>query len=69
MCLAIPGKVVGIKKDDITVEYPGEKRTAKNVGLEIKKGDYVLVQAKMIVQKIPKDEAIECLKAWKEVKS
>jgi hydrogenase assembly chaperone HypC/HupF len=68
MCLAIPGRVVDIKKDDITVEYPGENRTAKNIGLEIKKGDYVLVQAKMIVQKIPKDEAIECLKAWKEVK-
>ena len=68
MCLAIPGKVVGIRKDDVTVEYPGEKRTAKNVGLDIKKGNYVLVQAKMIVQKIPKDEAIECLRAWKEVK-
>ena len=68
MCLAIPGKVVDISKDDVTVEYPGEKRTAKNVGLEIRKGDYVLVQAKMIVQKIPKDEAIECLRAWKEVK-
>ena len=67
MCLAIPGKVVGIEKDDVTVEYPSGKRTAKNTGLSIKKGDYVLVQAQLVVQKFNKEEALESLKAWKEV--
>jgi hydrogenase assembly chaperone HypC/HupF len=68
MCLAIPGKIISMKDDSVIVQYPGERRTAKNVGLKIKKGDYVLVQAKIVVQKIPEDEAIESLKAWKSVK-
>lgn len=66
MCLAIPGKVVGIKGEDVTVEYPNEKRAVKNIGLEIKKGDYVIVQAKMVIQKVPEKEALESLEAWKQ---
>ncbi|MCX8147529.1 MAG: HypC/HybG/HupF family hydrogenase formation chaperone [Candidatus Woesearchaeota archaeon] len=67
MCLAIPGKVIDIKNDDVVVEYPGEKRSAKNFGLSIKKGDYVLVQAKVVVQKVPKKEALESIRAWKNL--
>ncbi|HLC98976.1 MAG TPA: HypC/HybG/HupF family hydrogenase formation chaperone [Candidatus Nanoarchaeia archaeon] len=67
MCLAIPGKVVEIKKEDIVVEYPGERRNAKNTGISLRKGDYVLVQAQLVVQKFPKKEALESLKAWKEI--
>lgn len=66
MCLAIPGKVVGIKGEDVIVEYPGEKRAVKNIGLKIRKGDYVIVQAKMVVQKVPEKEALESLEAWKQ---
>ncbi|MFO8016162.1 MAG: HypC/HybG/HupF family hydrogenase formation chaperone [Candidatus Woesearchaeota archaeon] len=70
MCLAIPGKVVGIREDgdeqEVRVEYPGETRKAKNIGLDVKEGDYVIVQAQMIVQKVPEEEALESLKAWKE---
>lgn len=66
MCLAIPGKVVEVKGEEIVVEYPGEKRDVKDVGLGVRKGDYVIVQAKIVVQKIPEKDALESLKVWKE---
>ena len=66
MCLAIPGKVVSVKGEDVVVEYPGEKREVKDVGLGVKKGDYVIVQAKIVVQKVPEEDALESLKAWEE---
>lgn len=66
MCLAIPGKVLEVKGDDVLVGYPGEKREVKDVGLGVKKGDYVIVQAKIVVQKVPEKEALESLRAWEE---
>ncbi len=60
MCLAIPGKVIRIdaKKQLATVDYEAEQREASTTLLpEVKVGDYVLVQAKMIVQTVPADEA------------
>ena len=68
MCLAIPGKILDIKKDDLTVSYPTGDRKAVNTGLSLKKGDFILVQAGIAVQKVPKREALECIKAWKEIK-
>jgi len=66
MCLAIPGKIVKIKGDNATVEYPGQTREAKIIEGEYKVGDYVFVSAKIIVQKISKEEALESLKGWED---
>lgn len=70
MCLAIPGKISDMYKKDgneeVIVEYPGEKRIARNVGLSLRKGDYVIVQAKIVVQRVPEEDALESLKAWRE---
>jgi hydrogenase expression/formation protein HypC len=67
MCLAVPGKIVKIEKDIATIDYGKEKRTAKIIGLKAKKGEYVIVQAGIVMQKIPKKEAIESLKAWQKL--
>ena len=67
MCLAIPGKILEIKEDKVIVEYPGENREVLNAGFDLSEGEYVFVQAGIVIQKIPKDEAIESLKAWAEV--
>ena len=67
MCLAMPGKIVGIKEDIATVEYPGQRREAKIIEGEYAVGDYVFVSAQIIVQKIPEKEALESLEAWKNV--
>lgn len=67
MCLAIPGKILNIKEDKVIVEYPGENREVMNTGFDLKEGEYVFVQAGIVIQKIPEDEAVESLKAWAEV--
>ncbi len=63
MCLAVPGRIVKIKRDIATIDYSGEKRRAKIIGGEYVVGDFVFVSAKIIVQKIPEVEALECLRA------
>ena len=66
MCLAIPGKVEKIEKGFAIVDYSGEKRKASTELVKVKEGDYVLVQARFIVQKIPEQEALEAIKLWKD---
>ncbi len=58
MCLAIPGKVLAINGDTAIIDYEAEQREAGTALVpDVKVGDYVLVQAKMIVQVIPEAEA------------
>ena len=63
MCLAIPGKIVGIKEDTAIVDYGSEKREAKIVEGNFKIGDFVIVQAKIIVEKVPEEQ----VKGWLDV--
>jgi len=71
MCLAIPGKIIEIKDNMVIVEYPEklgvEKKEAMNTGFDLKEGEYVFVQANIVVQKVPEEEAIDSLKTWEEV--
>ncbi len=69
MCLAIPGKVVKIKENDIAeVEIGG---VIREVGLhlapEAKLNDYVLIHAGYAIQTIDEKEARETLKLWEEL--
>ena len=64
MCLAIPGKVEKVEKGFAVIDYSGEKRKASVELVKVKPGDYVIVQAKFVVQKIPKQEALEAIKIW-----
>lgn len=67
MCLAIPGKIIEIKENkDCIVDYIAEKRTAKIFTDDIKLGDYVIVSNKVVVMKIPKDQALDYINAIKE---
>ena len=66
MCLAIPGKVEKIEKGFATIDYSGEKRKASTELVNVKPGDYVIVQAQFVIQKIPKKEALEAIKVWQE---
>lgn len=64
MCLAVPGKILKIDGRKVTVSYPSENREVLNSGIEIKAGDYVMVQMGIIVKKIPEKEAQIAIKAW-----
>ena len=66
MCLAIPGKIVSIKGNMATVDYGPEKREADCSFIKTKIGDYVIIQNKIVVEKIPEKEAIQALKTWQK---
>ena len=57
MCLTIPGKVEKIEDGRILIDYGSEKRTAHTSIVNIQIGDYVIVNNKIIVNKISKKEA------------
>ena len=60
MCFAVPGKIIKIKNDIAVVDYKTEKREARIVEPEFNIGDYVIVQGKIVVEKIPENE----VKQW-----
>ena len=68
MCLAVPGKITSIKKNNADVDFSGIKRT---VSLDLvpgaKKNDYVLVHAGFAIQVLEPKEAEETLKLFKEI--
>jgi hydrogenase expression/formation protein HypC len=70
VCLAIPGKIVEIDKenDHAIVDYgEGTKRKANISLVNVKIGDYVLVHAGFAIEVLNKKEAKETLKLFKEI--
>lgn len=68
MCLAIPGKIIEVDEEgNCVVDYEIEKRDAKIFGEGFGVGDYVVVSNKVVVMKVPEDEAVEWLNAVKEI--
>jgi len=66
MCLAIPGKITAIKKKMATVDYGDQKTEAKIFIGDFKIGDYVIVQGKIVVEKVPKNQVKQWQKFLKE---
>ncbi len=66
MCLAIPGKIVEINDDVAIIDYDAEQRKAMILENKFQVGDYVIVQAGVILQKVSKKEAEASLKLFKE---
>ncbi len=66
MCLSIPGKVEKIEDGKIVINYGSEKREAETSIVDISVGDYVIVNNKIIVNKISKKEAEEFFKMINE---
>ena len=56
MCVAAPGRVVEIKDNIATVDYSGNLTKANAGVVNVAVGDYVLVHAGLIIQKISKSE-------------
>jgi hydrogenase maturation factor len=68
MCYAIPGKVIEIRGDSVIVDYSGEKKVAKTI-FKVEKGEYVYVSGKIIIEKIPKKQAIKAINTINSVKN
>lgn len=67
MCYAIPGKVIDINEQVVTVGYFGEERRARNDFFELNTGDYVYAQGGFVIQKISPREAKAILETWEEL--
>ncbi|MBU1197427.1 HypC/HybG/HupF family hydrogenase formation chaperone [Candidatus Micrarchaeota archaeon] len=69
MCLAIPGKIVALKNEGRTaiVSYGREKREADNSITHSVVGEWVLVQQRVVVEKLTEQDAEEALAGWRHV--
>jgi len=62
MCLAIPGKIVHKEGNKVIVDYESEKSEASIVEGDFEVGDYVIVQGKIVVDKVPNEQ----IKKWQD---
>jgi len=67
MCVAYPGKVLGVENKTAEVDFNGN--TARvNIGIvDVRVGDYVLVHAGMAIEAMDEEKAMGLLEVWKEL--
>ena len=56
MCVALPGKVIELKNRDAVVDFNGNQVTARAGLVDVKVGDYVLVHAGCVIQKVTQQD-------------
>ena len=66
MCVAIPGKVIELKDRDAVVDFNGNQVTSRAGLVDVKVGDYVLVHAGCVIQKVTQQD-MEEMKNLKEL--
>ena len=66
MCVALPGKVIEMKDRDAIVDFNGNQVTARAGLVDVKVGDYVLVHAGCVIQKVTQQD-MEEMKNLKEL--
>lgn len=59
MCVAIPGCVLKVEEDTAVVDFSGNQVNAFIGLIDVKPGDYVLVHAGCVIQKMKQSEAEE----------
>lgn len=72
MCLAVPGKIISIDKENnqATIDYGNNTIRKANISLvTVSVGDYVLVHAGFAIQKVDPKEAKETLALFREILS
>jgi hydrogenase expression/formation protein HypC len=65
MCLAVPGKVVEVKGKKAVVDFIGVKKEADTSLVSVEVGEYVMVSAGFVTQKIGEEEALKSIEAWR----
>ena len=67
MCVALPGKVIEVYEKDALVDFNGNHVRAIAGLVPIEVGDYVLVHAGCILQKLSVGEAQDMIKLFEEL--
>ena len=62
MCVALPGKVIELTGRDAVVDFSGNQVTARAGLVDVKIGDYVLVHAGCVIQKVTQQDMEEMKK-------
>ena len=65
MCVAAPGRVLEIKNNIAKIDYNGNTVEANAGIVNIKPGDYALVHAGLVIQRIDEKEAAEMTKLFR----
>ena len=71
MCIAIPYKILNVKKDGrAEVEIDGRRQEVSCLMVpDIKEGDYVLIYLCSIVSKMEAEEAAEVMRLFEDINS
>ncbi|MCM1307551.1 MAG: HypC/HybG/HupF family hydrogenase formation chaperone [Butyrivibrio sp.] len=67
MCVASPGIIKKIENNIAEVDYNGNTVKAHTGVVDVSEGDYVLVHAGMVLQKMNRQEAEDMLSLFKEL--
>ncbi len=67
MCVALPGKVIETDGMEATVDFHGNQVKARTGLVDVKVGDYVLVHAGCVLQKVNKRDAEDLTELMDEV--
>ncbi len=69
MCLGVPAKVLELRENYLAlVDYGGVKKVVDATLVpDVKPGDYVIVHAGAIIEKISKEEYEETIKILREI--
>lgn len=67
MCVALPGKVVEMSEKTAVVDFSGNQVTARTGLVDIKVGDYVLVHAGCVIQKVSPADAEDLQELMEDV--
>ena len=67
MCVALPGKVIEIYEKDALVDFSGNRVRAISGLVPVAVGDYVLVHAGCILQKLSAGEAQDLMELFEEL--
>lgn len=67
MCVASPGIIKKIENNIAEVDYNGNTVKAHTGIVDVSPGDYVLVHAGMILQKMKRSEAEDMISLFKEL--
>ena len=66
VCMSKPQRVLSFSNGKALVDFQGRERKMASP-FPLKKGDYVLCQAGLVVKSIPGADAMEMLKEWDEL--
>ena len=67
MCVAAPGRVLEVKNNIAKIDYNGNTVEANAGVVNIKPGDYALVHAGLVIQRIDEKEAAEMTELFRSL--